>query len=64
MAWSDELANLHADVLEQFGGTVLLIRHSLSVTTWGQRAVGDHVNLEVDQMARYAARLAETAASI
>jgi riboflavin synthase len=40
---------------------VLLIRHSLMVTTWGQRAVGDHVNLEVDQMARYAARLAETA---
>jgi len=40
---------------------VLLIRHSLSVTTWGARAVGDHVNLEVDQMARYAARLAETA---
>ncbi|MEM5473298.1 riboflavin synthase [Hoeflea sp. AS60] len=40
---------------------VLLIRHSLSVTTWGERAVGDKVNLEVDQMARYAARLAETA---
>lgn len=40
---------------------VLLIRHSLSVTTWGDRAVGDLVNLEVDQMARYAARLAETA---
>lgn len=40
---------------------VLLIRHSLSVTTWGERALGDLVNLEVDQMARYAARLAETA---
>lgn len=40
---------------------VLLIRHSLSVTTWGDRAVGDHINLEVDQMARYAARLAEAA---
>ncbi len=40
---------------------VLLIRHSLSVTTWGDRVVGDHVNLEVDQMARYAARLAEAA---
>jgi riboflavin synthase len=38
---------------------VLLIHHSLSVTTWGQRAVGDRVNLEVDTMARYAARLAE-----
>lgn len=40
---------------------VLLIRHSLMVTTWGEREVGDRVNLEVDQMARYAARLAETA---
>jgi riboflavin synthase len=38
---------------------VLLIHHSLSVTTWGERKVGDRVNLEVDTMARYAARLAE-----
>lgn len=43
---------------------VLLIRHSLAVTTWGDRAVGDRVNLEVDQMARYAARLAETSAQL
>ena len=40
---------------------VLLIHHSLSVTTWGERQVGDRVNLEVDTMARYAARLAEAA---
>lgn len=38
---------------------VLLIKHSLSVTTWRERNIGDPVNLEVDQMARYAARLAE-----
>lgn len=38
---------------------VLIIRHTLEVTTWGERAAGDHVNLEVDTMARYAARLAE-----
>jgi riboflavin synthase len=38
---------------------VLLIRHSLSVTTWHQRQAGDRVNLEIDTMARYAARLAE-----
>lgn len=38
---------------------VLLIHHSLSVTTWGERQAGDRVNLEVDTMARYAARLAE-----
>ena len=36
---------------------VLLIPHTLAVTTWGERRVGDRVNLEVDQMARYAARL-------
>jgi riboflavin synthase len=41
---------------------VLLIAHSLSVTTWGERRAGDAVNLEVDTMARYAARLAEAAA--
>ncbi len=38
---------------------VLLIRHSLEVTTWGERQAGDLVNFEVDTMARYAARLAE-----
>lgn len=38
---------------------VLLIRHSLDVTTWGQRKAGDAVNFEVDTMARYAARLAD-----
>jgi riboflavin synthase len=38
---------------------VLLIRHSLEVTTWGERKSGDLVNFEVDTMARYAARLAE-----
>ncbi|HEX2018833.1 MAG TPA: riboflavin synthase [Aurantimonas sp.] len=36
---------------------VLLIRHSLDVTTWKDRRVGDVVNLEVDQIARYAERL-------
>jgi len=39
---------------------VLIIAHTLDVTTWGERAIGDRVNLEVDQMARYAARLIET----
>jgi len=40
---------------------VLLIHHSLTVTTWGERQAGEAVNLEVDTMARYAARLAEVA---
>jgi riboflavin synthase len=39
--------------------SVLLIPHTLGVTTWGARRAGDVVNLEVDLMARYAARLAE-----
>ncbi len=39
--------------------SVLLIPHSLSVTTWEDRRAGDRVNLEVDLIARYAARLAE-----
>ncbi|HLW93659.1 MAG TPA: riboflavin synthase [Roseiarcus sp.] len=40
--------------------SVLLIPHTLAVTTWGERRAGDLVNIEVDQMARYAARLIET----
>jgi riboflavin synthase len=38
---------------------ILLIPHTLAVTTWGERKAGDRVNIEVDQMARYAARLIE-----
>ena len=38
---------------------VLLIPHTLALTTWGERNAGDRVNIEVDQMARYAARLIE-----
>jgi len=41
--------------------SVFLIPHTLEVTTWSDRSVGDKVNLEVDMMARYAARLAEFA---
>lgn len=41
--------------------SVLLIPHTLAVTTWGERKAGDKLNLEVDTMARYAARLREFA---
>lgn len=44
----------------QFG--VNLIPHTKEVTTWGRVAVGDKVNLEIDTLARYVARLTETAA--
>ncbi|WP_374305905.1 riboflavin synthase [Methylocella sp.] len=42
--------------------SVLLIPHTLEVTTWGERKEGDPLNFEVDLMARYAARLAQTPA--
>ena len=38
---------------------VMLIPHTLEVTTWGERQAGDRVNLEVDLLARYVARLRE-----
>ena len=38
---------------------VNLIPHTLQVTTWGNRRIGDAVNLEVDLFARYIARLLE-----
>jgi len=40
--------------------SVLIIPHTLSVTTLGAARIGDKMNLEIDQMARYAARLMET----
>jgi len=43
---------------ESFG--VNFIPHTKTVTTWGDMAVGDLVNLEIDTLARYVARLAET----
>jgi riboflavin synthase len=39
--------------------SVLIIPHTLKVTTLERLAVGEEVNLEVDLMARYAARLIE-----
>ena len=38
---------------------VNIIPHTKTVTTWGQSKVGDRVNLEIDTLARYVARLAE-----
>lgn len=39
---------------------VNIIPHTKEVTNWGELAVGDRVNLEIDTLARYVARLAET----
>ena len=38
---------------------VNIIPHTKSVTTWGTAKVGDPVNLEIDTLARYVARLQE-----
>jgi riboflavin synthase len=40
--------------------SVLIIPHTLAVTTLGVAKTGDKMNLEIDLMARYAARLMET----
>jgi riboflavin synthase len=40
--------------------SVLIIPHTLSVTTLGAAKTGETLNLEIDLMARYAARLMET----
>ena len=45
---------------DSFG--VLIIPHTLAVTTIGARKAGDLLNLEVDLMARYAARLTQAEA--
>ena len=36
-----------------------IIPHTLTMTTWGAKKPGDPINLEIDQFARYMARLLE-----
>ncbi|WP_299419480.1 riboflavin synthase [uncultured Shimia sp.] len=38
---------------------VNIIPHTKEVTTWGHAKVGDKINLEIDTLARYVARLSE-----
>src|SRR5262245_10328818 len=54
--------SLTVNTVEDDTFTVLIIPHTLAVTTWDARRAGDRLNLEVDLMARYAARLAEARA--
>ena len=42
--------------------TLAVIPHTWSITTLSHRAVGDRVNLEADQLARYAERLIQSGA--
>jgi riboflavin synthase len=49
--------SLTVNLVEGDEFTVMIIPHTLAVTTFGGRQAGERVNLEVDLMARYAARL-------
>ncbi|MBI1981726.1 MAG: riboflavin synthase [Methylocystis sp.] len=51
--------SLTVNDVEENRFSVLLIPHTLAVTTLGARSAGDALNIEVDLMARYAARLSE-----
>jgi riboflavin synthase len=52
--------SLTVNVVEGDTFSVLIIPHTLQVTTFGALRKGDDVNLEIDTMARYAARLVES----
>lgn len=45
--------------VDETGFEVVLIPHTLEVTTFGDLAVGDRVNVEVDVLAKYVERLLE-----
>lgn len=49
--------SLTVNVVDARGFMVGLIPHTLAATTLGERAAGDPLNLEVDLLARYVARL-------
>jgi riboflavin synthase len=51
--------SLTVNAVEGDAFSVLIIPHTLQVTTFGALRQGDDVNLEIDTMARYAARLLE-----
>ena len=51
--------SLTVNTVQDVTFSVLIIPHTLSVTTLGNWRAGGEVNIEVDLMARYAARLSE-----
>jgi riboflavin synthase len=53
--------SLTVNTVEDDAFSVLIIPHTLQVTTFGALRKGDDVNLEIDTMARYAARLMQCA---
>src|ERR1700676_2364368 len=51
--------SLTVNIVDDVAFSVLIIPHTLNVTTLGDWRAGSEVNIEVDLMARYAARLSE-----
>src|SRR5438046_10170890 len=51
--------SLTVNTVQDVAFSVLIIPHTLHVTTLGSWRAGSEVNIEVDLMARYAARLSE-----
>jgi len=52
--------SLTVNAVENDEFEVLLIPHTLAITTWSAREAGDRVNIEVDPVARHVARLLQT----
>ena len=50
--------------VEKLRFQVMLIPHTLAVTTLGRRKVGDEVNIETDVLAKYVAKLMSRGASV
>ena len=55
--------SLTVNEVDGAGFGVNIIPHTAAVTTWGTTRAGDRVNLEIDMLARYVARLAEAPSS-
>lgn len=51
--------SLTVNQVEDTEFSVNIIPHTKEVTTWGLSEIGHHVNLEIDTVARYVARLTE-----
>ena len=52
--------SLTVNAVDEAGFEVMLVPHTLAHTGFGSMAVGTRVNLEIDTVARYVARLQET----
>jgi hypothetical protein len=60
----DNTVTLTVNVVDGARFGVNLIPHTQRVTTWGGNKTGDRINLEIDTLARYVARLRDWAASV